>query len=69
MSKDSVVAFRSPEAVEDPLTELLRTGAKRLIQQAITKGYKSMQTSCEHVTHVCFPKERTHQSRCLLQET
>ena len=35
MSKDSVVAFRSPEAVEDPLTELLRTGAKRLIQQAI----------------------------------
>ena len=35
MSKDSVVAFRSPEAVEDPLTELLRTGAKRLIQRAI----------------------------------
>ena len=35
MSKDNVVAFRSPEGVEDPLTELLRTGAKRLIQQAI----------------------------------
>ena len=35
MSKDSVVEFRAPEGVEDPLTELLRTGAKRLIQQAI----------------------------------
>ena len=35
MSKDNVVAFQSPEGVEDPLTELLRTGAKRLIQQAI----------------------------------
>ena len=35
MSKDSVVAFRVPEASEDPLTELLRTGAKQLIQQAV----------------------------------
>jgi len=35
MSKDNVVAFPSPEGIEDPLTELLRTGAKRLIQQAI----------------------------------
>ncbi len=35
MSKDNVVAFQSPEGVEDPLTELLRRGAKRLIQQAI----------------------------------
>ena len=35
MSKDSVVEFRTPETIEDPLTELLRTGAKRLIQQAV----------------------------------
>ncbi len=35
MSKDNVVALSSPEGAEDPLTELLRTGAKRLIQQAI----------------------------------
>ncbi len=35
MSKDSVVEFRTPAAIEDPLTELLRTGAKRMIQQAI----------------------------------
>ncbi len=35
MSKDNVVSLQSPEGVEDPLTELLRAGAKRLIQQAI----------------------------------
>ena len=35
MSKDNVVAFSAPEGIEDPLTELLRTGARRLIQQAI----------------------------------
>ncbi|GIX21511.1 MAG: hypothetical protein KatS3mg121_0294 [Gammaproteobacteria bacterium] len=35
MSEDTVVAFSSPGGVEDPLTELLRAGAKRLIQQAI----------------------------------
>ena len=35
MSKDSVVGFRTPEGIDDPLTELLRQGARRLIQQAI----------------------------------
>ena len=35
MSKDGVVAFRPPEGVEDTLTELLRTGAKRLSQEEI----------------------------------
>ncbi len=35
MSKDTVVAIRSPEGIEDPLTELLRKGARQLIQQAV----------------------------------
>lgn len=35
MREDSVVEFRGPEAIEDPLTELLRRGARQLIQQAI----------------------------------
>ena len=35
MSKDNVVCIRSPEGIEDPLTELLRSGAKRLIQKAV----------------------------------
>ena len=35
MSKDNTVALSMPEGMEDPLTELLRNGARRLIQQAI----------------------------------
>ncbi len=35
MGKDDVVALRSPEGFEDPLTELVRTGARRFIQQAV----------------------------------
>ena len=35
MAKDSVVELRAPEAIDDALTELLRSGARRLIQQAI----------------------------------
>ena len=35
MSKDNVVAFESPAGIDDPLSDLLRTGARRLIQQAI----------------------------------
>jgi len=35
MRDDSVVRFRTPGSLEDPLTELLRNGARRLLQQAI----------------------------------
>jgi transposase-like protein len=35
MADDSVVRFERPEAVEDPMTALLRGGAQRLIQQAV----------------------------------
>ncbi len=42
MGKDSVVEFRRPEAIDDPLTELLREGAKRLIQQAIEAELEEM---------------------------
>ena len=36
MSESNVVAFHNPEAgVEDPLTELLRSGAERLLHQAV----------------------------------
>ncbi len=42
MSEDSVVEFRTPEAIADPLTELLRQGAKRLIQQAIEAELEEM---------------------------
>jgi len=38
MAEDSVVRFQRPERIEDPLTELLRSGAQRLIQQTVDAG-------------------------------
>lgn len=35
MKQDTVIRFRKPEGVIDPLTELLRAGAQRLIAQAV----------------------------------
>jgi len=35
MNQDSVVQFQNPDEVSDPLTELLQSGAKRLIHQAV----------------------------------
>ena len=36
MTKDTVVAFRAPEGFSpDPLTDLLRQGARQLIAQAV----------------------------------
>jgi len=35
MSDDSVVAFPRPDAIEDPLTDLLHSGARQLIAQAV----------------------------------
>jgi len=35
MSKDNVVQMQAPEGINDPLTELLRQGARQLIEQAI----------------------------------
>ena len=34
MSKDTVIQLDSPEAI-DPLTDLLRTGARKLIEEAV----------------------------------
>ena len=35
MSEDRVVSFRQKDEIDDPLTEILRSGAKRLIEQAV----------------------------------
>ena len=41
MDEGNVIAFRNPEAgIEDPLTELLRTGAERLLHQAVEHELK-----------------------------
>ncbi len=35
MSTTIVVLFRQPDAIDDPLTAILRSGARRLLAQAI----------------------------------
>jgi putative transposase len=35
MTENNIVALRQKDEIDDPLTELLRTGAKRLIEQAV----------------------------------
>ena len=35
MSDTTILAFRKPSDVEDPLTAILRDGARRLLAQAI----------------------------------
>jgi len=35
MNKDNVIGLNSPATIQDPLTEMLRVGAQKLIQQAV----------------------------------
>ena len=35
MPENKVVALRQPDEIDDPLTEIIRLGAKRLIEQAV----------------------------------
>ena len=42
MSEDSVVALCQPGQFEDPLTEVLRAGARRLLAQAIEAEVEAM---------------------------
>jgi putative transposase len=46
MNKDtSIVRFRQPDAIDDPLTALLRSGARRLLEQAIEAEVEAFLTS------------------------
>ena len=45
MNEDnSIVHLRQPDAIDDPLTTLLRSGARRLLEQAIDTNSK--ESSC-----------------------
>ena len=35
MNENSVVSIRQKDEIDDPLTEILRTGARKLIVQAV----------------------------------
>ena len=40
MSNDTVVSLAAPARVSDPLTKLLRTGARRLIEAAVSAEFE-----------------------------
>ena len=40
MDNDNVVALAAPAAVSDPLTELLRSGARQLIEPAVMAEFE-----------------------------
>ena len=44
MGNDKVVSLAAPAVVEDALTELLRTGARRLIEAAVAAEFEECLT-------------------------
>ena len=49
MLDDTVVALRQPGNVEDPLTELLREGARQLLAQAVEAEVADMLSAHDHL--------------------
>ena len=49
MLDGTVVALRQPGDVDDPLTDLLREGARRLLAQAIEAEVEDMLSAHEHL--------------------
>ena len=45
MSENKVVSFRQKGEIDDPLTEILRSGAKRLIEQAVEAEFAAFLTA------------------------
>ena len=50
MSNDSVVSLAAPSEVSDPLTELLRNSARRLIQAAVAAEFEEYLSAFETET-------------------
>ena len=50
MSNDNVVSLAAPAEVSDPLTELLRNGARRLIQTAVAAEFEEYLSAFETET-------------------
>ena len=44
MHENRVVPLRQPDEIDDPLTEILRSGAKRLVQQAVEAEFAAFLT-------------------------
>ena len=50
MKKNNTEEFMCPGSIEDSLTELVRSGAKRLIQEAVELELDALLTSYKNVT-------------------
>ena len=48
MSNDTVVSLATPAPVCDPLTELLRSGARRLIEAAVSAEFEEYLSAFGH---------------------
>ena len=48
MSNDTVVSLAAPALVPDPLTELLRSGARRLIEAAVSAEFEEYLSEFGH---------------------
>ena len=46
MSKHEAIAFENPEKYSDPIHELIRSGARQLIQSAVEAEFQSLLESC-----------------------
>ncbi|EKV28906.1 Mobile element protein [Caenispirillum salinarum AK4] len=52
MTDDTVVALRQPGETDDPLTEILRSGARQLLAQAVEAEIAAVLAEHEHLTTV-----------------
>ena len=50
MDKNSILAFNNKESVPDVLSELLRTGAQQLMQQAVESELSDYLSQHQHLT-------------------
>ena len=59
MNEDnSIVQLRQPDAIDDPLTALLRSGARRLLEQAIEAEVEAFLASKKDLRScLCAPGE------------
>ena len=57
MSEDKVVPFRQKDEIDDPLTEILRAGAKRLIEQAVEAEFAAFLGSHGDLTERGLPAD------------
>ena len=59
MGNDNVVSLAAPASVSDPLTDLLRVGARRLIEAAVSAEFGEYLSAGIGAVDVRVPKARS----------